>query len=79
MENDTFMFCLQLQVILCSHGGRPKGEVVESMRFGPVAKCLLDLLDHPIVAPDDCVGDIVEAQVPRLQLIQLFMVFFVFL
>ncbi|MBC7235109.1 MAG: phosphoglycerate kinase, partial [Chloroflexi bacterium] len=31
-------------VILCSHLGRPRGKVVESMRLTPVAKRLSELL-----------------------------------
>lgn len=57
------VFFLPWQVILCSHAGRPNGEVVESMRLEPVAPKLLDLLDHNVAAPSDCVGKVVEAQV----------------
>ncbi|CAM9159868.1 unnamed protein product [Discosporangium mesarthrocarpum] len=50
------------KVILCSHAGRPNGERVDSMSLGPVAGSLANLLDRPIPQPDDCIGDVVEAQ-----------------
>ena len=50
----------QAKVILCSHFGRPKGKVVESMRLGLVAKRLGELLKKPVTALKDCVGAEVE-------------------
>ncbi|CAM9113000.1 unnamed protein product [Choristocarpus tenellus] len=55
------------KVILCSHAGRPNGEVVSSLSLGPVAGCLAMLLERPIPQPDDCIGDIVEDQVRRVR------------
>lgn len=51
------------KVILCTHAGRPKGEVVESMRIGNIGGCLGELLDQPVACPTDCVGEKVEGQV----------------
>jgi phosphoglycerate kinase len=48
------------RLILCSHLGRPKGEVVESMRLAPVAGRLGELLGIKVAAIDDCVGPAVE-------------------
>lgn len=60
----------EVQVILCTHAGRPKGEVVESMRIGNIGGCLGELLDEAVACPTDCIGDKVEEQVlsgiPRL-------------
>jgi phosphoglycerate kinase len=42
--------------ILMSHLGRPKGQVVESLRMAPVGKCLEELLDYPVVTLKECVG-----------------------
>jgi phosphoglycerate kinase len=53
-------------VVLCSHLGRPKGEVVEEMRLTPVAGRLRELLDAPVSKVSDCVGDAVEAAVLAL-------------
>jgi phosphoglycerate kinase len=49
--------------ILCSHLGRPKGEVVEGLKMDPVAHHLSELLDRPVTKLDDCVGPEVEAAV----------------
>ena len=51
------------QVILCSHMGRPKGEVKEELRLTPVAKRLSELLGQEVTKCDDCVGDAVAATV----------------
>ncbi|WP_008311068.1 phosphoglycerate kinase [Leptolyngbya sp. PCC 6406] len=54
------------KVVLCSHFGRPKGKVVESMRLTPVAQRLGELLGQPVVKCDDCIGDAVAAAVNGL-------------
>ena len=51
------------KVILCSHMGRPKGEVKEGLRLTPVAKRLSELLGQEVTKCDDCVGDAVAATV----------------
>ncbi|MGF1589914.1 MAG: phosphoglycerate kinase [Pleurocapsa sp.] len=51
------------KVILCSHMGRPKGEVKEELRLTPVAKRLSELLGQEVTKCDDCVGDEVAATV----------------
>ncbi len=48
------------KVLLCSHLGRPKGQVVESLRLAPVADHLAELLGAPVGALPDCVGPEVE-------------------
>ena len=48
------------KLILMSHLGRPKGEVIESLRLTPVAKKLQELLGEKVLLLDDCVGDEVE-------------------
>ena len=44
------------KVVLCSHLGRPKGRVVESLRLKPVARSLSTLLGRPVHALQDCIG-----------------------
>lgn len=45
------------KIVLCSHLGRPKGKVVDSMRLDPVAKRLRELFpDFNISKVDDCIG-----------------------
>ena len=51
------------KVILCSHMGRPKGEVKEELRLTPVAKRLSELLGQDVAKCDDCVGDAVTSTV----------------
>ena len=52
------------KLILCSHLGRPKGKVVESMSLRPVVTRLRSLLDHVLTDSEnvafspDCVGEI---------------------
>ncbi len=47
--------------ILCSHLGRPKGQVKEEMRLTPVAKRLTELLGIPVKSATDCIGSEVDA------------------
>ncbi|MBA2427727.1 MAG: phosphoglycerate kinase [Actinobacteria bacterium] len=45
------------RLAVCSHLGRPKGEVVDELRLAPVGERLAQLLDRPVTAADDVVGD----------------------
>jgi phosphoglycerate kinase len=54
------------KVILASHMGRPKGEIVESMRLTPAAERLSELLGKPVVKADDSVGEAVKAQIAAM-------------
>nr|WP_199318048.1 phosphoglycerate kinase [Arthrospira platensis] len=45
------------KVILTSHFGRPKGQVVESMRLTPVAARLSELLGKTVNKCEDCIGE----------------------
>lgn len=51
------------KVIVASHLGRPKGEVVEPLRTAPVAERLSALLDRPVAALRDSIGPEVEAAI----------------
>ncbi|MRG84722.1 phosphoglycerate kinase [Salinibacillus xinjiangensis] len=48
------------KVILASHLGRPKGEVVEDLRLDAVAQRLSDLLDQSVIKTDEVYGDEVK-------------------
>ncbi len=48
------------KVILCSHLGRPKGEVKKEFSLAPVAKRLEEILPVKVVFASDCIG--AEAQ-----------------
>jgi phosphoglycerate kinase len=55
------------RVILCSHFGRPKGKVMDSMRLTPVAKRLSEIINQPVTALQDCVGPEVEKAVSQMK------------
>jgi phosphoglycerate kinase len=53
-------------VILASHLGRPKGQVVEELRLTPVATRLSELLGKEVVKTDESYGDAVQAEIKKL-------------
>ncbi|SDX88192.1 phosphoglycerate kinase [Paenibacillus sp. CF384] len=55
------------KVILASHLGRPKGQVVEGMRLTEAGVRLSQLLGKPVVKTDEAVGESVKAQVAALK------------
>jgi len=55
------------RIILCSHLGRPGGKIVEELRLAPAAKRLSELLNRPVKALNDCIGQQVEKAVSELQ------------
>ena len=55
------------KVILCSHMGRPKGEVKEELRLTTVAKRLSQLLGQEVIKTDDCVGAEVASTVSAMK------------
>jgi phosphoglycerate kinase len=55
------------RIIICSHFGRPKGKVEETMRLAPEAKRLEELLGQPVLALRDCIGPEVESAVSRMK------------
>ncbi|CAH8704867.1 phosphoglycerate kinase [Paenibacillus thiaminolyticus] len=54
------------KIILASHLGRPKGEVVESMRLTPAANRLSELLGKPVKKLDESIGEQVQAEINRM-------------
>jgi len=55
------------KVILASHMGRPKGQIVEELRLTPVAKKLSELLGKEVAKADEAYGEAVEAQIANMQ------------
>ena len=51
------------KVVLCSHLGRPAGQVDEGLRLAPVGERLSVLLNRAVVSLMDCVGPDVAAAV----------------
>lgn len=49
------------RLAVCSHLGRPKGRVVESLRLAPVGKRLEELLGRSVLALDTVTGEHAEA------------------
>ncbi len=54
------------KVILCSHLGRPKGEVKAEFSLAPVAKRLDEILDTKVVFASDCVGEAAQKSVDSI-------------
>src|SRR5699024_12701567 len=53
-------------IILASHLGRPKGEVVEELRLDPVAKRLSDLIGKEILKADHVYGEEVSEAIKKM-------------
>ncbi|MGP7819391.1 phosphoglycerate kinase [Niallia sp. 01092] len=53
-------------VILASHLGRPKGQVVEELRLTPVATRLSEVLGKKVVKTDESYGEAVIAEISKL-------------
>lgn len=51
------------KVVLCSHLGRPRGKVDESLRLAPVGDRLAVLLNRPVRSLNDCIGPEVASTV----------------
>lgn len=65
---DTLRYLLDrnCKVVVCSHFGRPKGQVVDEMRLAPVSLRLSELLGKPVTQLDDCIGPDVKASVDAM-------------
>ncbi|SFJ43598.1 phosphoglycerate kinase [Halobacillus dabanensis] len=55
------------KVILASHLGRPKGEVVDELRLDPVADRLSDLLGQTVTKTDEVHGDEVNKAISEME------------
>jgi phosphoglycerate kinase len=55
------------KIIICSHRGRPGGEVVEELRNAPVARHLGKLLDCEVRSVEECTGPAVEEAAAALE------------
>lgn len=55
------------KVVLASHFGRPKGERVSSMSLQPLTGPLSDLLGTKVGFAKDCIGEIAEKAVSKLE------------
>ncbi|CBN75134.1 phosphoglycerate kinase [Ectocarpus siliculosus] len=62
----TFLADKGAKVILASHLGRPKKQVVDSLRMDPVAAKLSELLGKEVIKMDDCIGTTVEERISSM-------------
>ena len=54
------------KVVVISHLGRPKGQVVEALSLRPVAEALGSVLGRPVIFVEDCVGSKVEWELSKM-------------
>ena len=54
------------KIVLCSHLGRPNGEVVEGLRLAPVGDRLSLLLDRPVKSLPEAIGPVVADAVSQM-------------
>jgi phosphoglycerate kinase len=55
------------KVLLASHLGRPKGQVVDELRLDPIAQRLSDLLGKEVIKTDEAYGEEVQKAVSNLE------------
>jgi phosphoglycerate kinase len=55
------------KVVLASHLGRPKGQVVEELRLNAVAEKLQELSGKNVVKTDEAYGETVKAEIAKLE------------
>lgn len=55
------------KIVILTYVGRPDGQVVESLRTGPHAKKLAELLKHKVEKVDDCIGPMVEEKITHMK------------
>ncbi len=55
------------RVILCSHMGRPKGEVVPELSLSPVCRRLSRLVNKDVIMAPDCIGDEVKITIQGMK------------
>ena len=63
----TFLLEKNAKIILMSHLGRPKGQIVEKLKMDKVAKKLSELLDREVIKLDDCVGEDVKGKINEMK------------
>lgn len=61
-----YLLSQSAKIILTSHLGRPKGQVVEEMRLNPVADKLGELLGRPIKKLDEIISPSIRSEVENM-------------
>ncbi len=54
-------------LVLCSHLGKPKGEVEPELSLVPVARHLAGLLDKEVIMAPDCIGEATRSMIDGLK------------
>src|SRR6185369_1188204 len=54
------------KIVILTYVGRPDGKVIEELRTTPHARKLAELLDHPVLKVDDCIGETVESKISQM-------------
>jgi phosphoglycerate kinase len=67
MESIRFAADSGARVIVASHLGRPKGQVVEALSLKPAAERLASLLGRPVAMAGDCIGPKVGEAITKLE------------
>ena len=55
------------KIVILTYVGRPDGQVVEQLRTNLHAKKLSELLNHPVMKIDDCIGREVDEKVEQMK------------
>jgi len=63
----TYLLDQGAALILCSHLGRPKGEILPAYSLKPVAEYLSGLTNAPVIFVDECIGPKATAAASHLQ------------
>jgi len=69
----NYLLKKKAKIILLAHLGRPGGKVIESLRLGPIARRLEELLGRSVVKLDDCLGQQVEERIKNIQAGEIFL------
>ena len=62
-----FLLKKNAKIILMSHLGRPKGEVIEKLKMDEVAKKLSELVDKEVIKLDDCIGEQIKEKINTMK------------
>lgn len=54
------------KIVILTYVGRPDGKVVEKLRTDPHAKKLSELLGHPVMKVNDCIGTEVDKKIAEM-------------
>jgi len=67
LETIKYIIRQNAKLILASHLGRPKGEVVKELSFYHIKDYLSEILEIPVQFVNNCVGDEVEKSIKKLK------------